>query len=343
MNWANLIENSIRRRREDIEVTDSTKHRIRTHRFGRTDLMVSEYGLGCARIGGVFKSNSGDFVKLLTTAADGGITFFDTADIYSQGESEQLLGRAFGRRRQDVVIASKAGYVLSSQRKLVARIKPLVRPLVKLLGLSRHHLPSAVKGELAQNFSPSYLKGAVEQSLRRLRTDYLDLLQLHSPPAPIVETGEWLEALDSLKQQGKIRYYGISCDTVDAASAALSHRGVSSLQLPLSLLSRGFLPVLDAARDAGVGVIARECLANGLLVKDLSLEQIRGYCRSDAEASDKASQVAAYRREAAAGGVTLQEFALQWVSQLPAVSVPLIGVTTLEQLHALLTSRIGTA
>jgi aryl-alcohol dehydrogenase-like predicted oxidoreductase len=324
-------------------VIESSKHRIRTHRFGRTDLTISEYGLGCARIGGVFKSNSGDFVKLLTMAVEGGITFFDTADIYSQGESEQLLGRAFGRRRKDVVIASKAGYVLPSQRKLVARIKPLVRPVVKLLGLSRHHLPSAVKGELAQNFSSPYVKSAVEQSLRRLRTDYLDLLQLHSPPAPVIEAGEWLDALDTLKQQGKIRYYGISCDTVDAASAALSHRGVSSLQLPLSLLSQAFLPVLDVAREAGVGVIARECLANGLLVKDLSLEQIRGYCRSDDEAADKAAQIAAYRRAAAADGVTLQEFALRWVSQLPGVSVPLVGVTTVAQLQALLTSRIGTA
>ncbi len=336
MNWANFIENSIRRGREDIGVTDGSTHRISRHRFGRTDLVVSEYGLGCARIGGVFKSNAGDFVKLLTTARDRGITFFDTADIYSQGESEQLLGRAFRKRRGDVVIASKAGYVLPSQRKLVARIKPLVRPVIRLLGLSRRHLPSAVRGELVQNFSPSYLKSAVEGSLRRLRTDYLDLLQLHSPLASIVAAGEWLEALDALKREGKIRYYGISCDTVDAASAALSYPGVSSLQLPLSLLSRGFLPVLDRARDAGVGVIARECLANGLLVKELSLEHIRGYCRSDAEASEKASQIAAFRREAAANGMTLEQFALRWVRGLDGVSVPLVGVSRLEQLEALL-------
>jgi aryl-alcohol dehydrogenase-like predicted oxidoreductase len=309
---------------------------ISRHRFGRTDLVVSDYGLGCARIGGVFKSNAGDFVKLLTAALDGGITFFDTADIYSQGESEQLLGRAFRKRRGDVVIASKAGYVLPSQRKLVARIKPLVRPVIKLLRLSRRHLPSAVRGELAQDFSPSYLKSAVEASLRRLRTDYLDLLQLHSPPAPTVQAGEWVEALDALKQQGKIRYYGISCDTVDAASAALSFGGVASLQLPLSLLSQSFVPVLKSAHAAGVAVIARECLANGLLVKELSLEQIRDYCRSDAEASEKVSQIAAFRREAAANGMTLEQFALRWVRGLDGVSVPLVGVSRLEQLEVLL-------
>ena len=172
--------------------------------------------------------------------------------------------------------------------------------------------------------------------MRRLRTDYLDLLQLHSPPASTVEAGEWLEALDSLKRQGKVRYYGISCDTVDAASAALSHPGVSSIQVPLNLLTRGFLPVLDAARHAGVGVIARECLANGLLVKDLALAEIRGYCRSDSEASEKASQIAAFRQDASANGMTLAQAALRWVSGLEGVSVTLVGVSRLEQLEELL-------
>jgi aryl-alcohol dehydrogenase-like predicted oxidoreductase len=310
--------------------------RIRQRSFGNTDLFVSELGLGCARIGGVFKSNSGDFVNLLTAALDGGINFFDTADMYSQGESEQLIGRAFRGRRSQVVIASKVGYVLPSQRKLVARIKPLVRPAVRLLGLSRHHLPTAVRGELVQDFSPAYLKSAVDGSLRRLRTDYMDLLQLHSPPAEIVAAGEWVGALDALKQQGKIRYYGISCDTVEAAYAALTHPGVSSLQVPVNLLSREFLPVLDKAHGAGVGVIARECLANGLLVKELSQEQIRTYCQTDAEAAEKAQQIDTYRKEAAEGGA-LAQFALRWVAGLDGVSVSLIGVSSLEQLETLLT------
>jgi aryl-alcohol dehydrogenase-like predicted oxidoreductase len=310
--------------------------RMRMRKFGRTDLTVSELGLGCARIGGVFKSNAGEFAKLLTAALDGGVNFFDTADMYSQGESEQLIGRAFRRRRSEVVIATKAGYVLPSQRKLVARIKPFVRPAVRLLGLSRKHLPSAVRGELVQNFSPSYLTGAVEGSLRRLRTDYLDLLQLHSAPAEIVQAGDWLGALESLKQAGKIRHYGISCDTVDAATAALKYSGVSSLQVPVSLLSREFLPVLDSAQKAGVGVIARECLANGLLVKELSVDQIRSYCQSDAEAEEKAARIAEYRQDAGERGSPLAQFALQWVTRLNGVSVTLIGVSNLQQLETLL-------
>lgn len=315
----------------------------RVHRrpFGGTDLQVSGIGLGCARIGGVFKSNSGDFVNLLAAALDGGINFFDTADMYSQGESEKLLGRAFRGRRGQIVIASKVGYVLPAQRKLIARIKPLVRPAVRLLGLSRHHLPSAVRGELVQNFSPAYLETAVEGSLRRLRTDYVDLLQLHSPPSDVVEAGLWVGALESLKQAGKIRYYGISCDTVEAASAALHHPGVSSLQVPINLLSREFLPVLNTARLAGVAVIARECLANGLLVKELSPEQIRAYCQSDAEASQKAQQIEAYRQAAGEDSGSLAQFALRWVSRLDGVSVSLVGVSRLEQLETLLTH--GTA
>jgi aryl-alcohol dehydrogenase-like predicted oxidoreductase len=320
-------------------MTDSHERR----RFGRTDLRVSALGLGCARIGGVFKNNASEFVDLLSAALEGGINFFDTADIYSQGESETLIGRAFKRRRSDIIIASKAGYVLPAQRKLVARIKPFVRPAVRLLGLSRHHLPSAVRGELAQDFSPAYLKNAVEGSLRRLRTDYLDLLQLHSPPAEIVQGGEWVEAVESLKHEGKIRYYGLSCDTVEAAYAALNHRGSSSLQIPLSLLSRECLPALEKARAAGVAVIARECLANGLLVKELSLEQIRSYCQSDLEASEKAARIASYRQQATDDGGDLAQFALRWVGGLDGVSVSLIGVSRLEQLETLLAhgSTIG--
>jgi aryl-alcohol dehydrogenase-like predicted oxidoreductase len=327
-------------RRKGIEVTDGSRNQIRTHRFGRTDLVVSEYGLGCARIGGVFKNNPADFENLLTAALDGGITFFDTSDIYSQGESEKLLAKAFRGRRDRVVIASKAGYVLPSQRRMVARIKPLVRPLVRLLKISRQHLPGAVRGSLAQDYSPEYLPRAVEASLRRLRTDYLDLLQLHSPPAEIVRRGDWIAALESLRQHGKIRYYGVSCDTVEAAEAALAHAGVSALQLPLNLLDRSFTGVLMRAHAQSVGVIARECLANGLLVKELSATEIRTYCQSDDEASAKAAQIASTREQARAEGTSLQRLALQFVRDLDGVSVSLVGVSSQRQLNALLTGGL---
>src|SRR3984957_11605575 len=200
-------------------VTQSGHAEIGHRRFGRTELNVSEFGLGCARIGGIFKREPGDFLNILSAALDAGINFFDTSDIYSQGESERLLGRAFRHRREQVVIASKAGYVLPAQRRIVARPQPLVRPLIGLLGLRRHHLSSAVRGAPAQNFSPAHLVRAVEGSLRRLGTDHLDLFQLHSPPTAVIELSDWVETLDGLKRKGKIRYYGISCDSVEAELA----------------------------------------------------------------------------------------------------------------------------
>src|SRR5688572_29679636 len=106
---------------------------MKVRKFGNTSLEVSELGLGCARIGGIFKNDPATFVKILSTARDSGINFFDTADMYSQGESEMLLGRAFRRRRDQVIIASKVGYCLPAQRQLIARVKPFVRPLIRLL------------------------------------------------------------------------------------------------------------------------------------------------------------------------------------------------------------------
>src|SRR5690349_23723282 len=120
--------------------TDQTI-KMKQRPFGSTGLQVSELGFGCARIGGIFKNDPAAFVRLLESAHAAGITFFDTADIYSQGESESLLGRAFRRRRQQVVIASKVGYGLPAQRRHIARIKPFARPLIRLLKLKRERLP----------------------------------------------------------------------------------------------------------------------------------------------------------------------------------------------------------
>ena len=196
---------------------------------------------------------------------------------------------------------------------------------------------------LSQDFSSGHLRKAVEASLRRLRTDRIDLFQLHSPPVDVVEPGTWVEALETLKRQGKIRYYGVSCDTVDAAVAVLRHSGVSAIQVPISLLERSATRVLHIAREQGVGVIARECLANGLLVKELSRAEIRPYCQSDEEVENKARQIDHYRRAAAELGCTVTQLALQFVNQLEGVSITLIGVSRLQQLDTLLSTALPDA
>jgi len=310
---------------------------MKTQAFGATQLLVSEYGLGCARLGGIFKADSSSFERILHATRDAGINFFDTADMYSQGESERLLGRAFRRDRDKVIIASKAGYLLPAQRRLAARLKPVLRPVVKMLGLRRDKLPQAVRGTIQQDFSPKYLVRAIEGSLKRLQTDYLDLLQLHSPPLEVVRRGEWEPVLEQLKRDGKLRYYGISCDTMDVGLEALRYSGVSAVQFPVNLLEQGalegLLPALDKQRVAG---IARECLANGLLIKDATEIEMGKYTHSEDQAQQRFTQLASLRGRASEQGVPLARLAVDFVRNLPGVSVTLIGVSSMPQLQALL-------
>lgn len=305
--------------------------------FGKTDLMVSEFGLGCARIGGIFQSDTAGFIHLLSAARDAGINFFDTADMYSQGESEALIGRAFRGLRGRVVIASKAGYALPKRRRLAARLKPVLRPVIRLLGIRRDRLPSGTRGALSQDFSPAYLREAVEGSLRRLRTDYLDLFQLHSPPAEVVEKGEWEPALEALKRAGKIRYYGVSCDSMEAGLAALRYPGVSSLQFPLNLFERrATKDLLPRARASGVAGIARECLANGILAKRTEDVDLASYCQSPEEHSLREVELADCRRRALESGHSLTHLALDYVARTNGVAVSLLGARSVDQLRGLL-------
>jgi aryl-alcohol dehydrogenase-like predicted oxidoreductase len=305
--------------------------------FGATDLRVSEYGIGCARIGGVFQQEPAQFIDLLARARDAGINFFDTADMYSQGESEKLLGRAFRGVRDRVVLASKVGYRLPAQRRLAGRIKPILRPLVRLLGIRRDRLPSLARGTIDQEFTGTYLKGAVEASLRRLRTDHLDLLQLHSPPAEVVARGEWERALEDMKRAGKVRYYGVACDTEAAGQAALRFAGVSSLQITMNLLEHAAADgLLPEARSRGVAFIARECLANGILAKREADLDLGVYCKTPEELGRRADQLTQLRRQASDRGVSLTRAALEFVSRTEGVSVTLLGVRTVAQLQGLL-------
>jgi len=307
--------------------------------FGNTSLRVSELGLGCARIGGVFQSDPKGFLDLLSFAFDSGITFFDTADMYSQGESESLIGKALKDKRDRIVIASKAGYSLPSRRRWAGRIKPLLRPVVRLLKIRRDQLPSSSRGALSQDFSPQYLRSAVEGSLRRLRTDHLDILQLHSPPLEVVERGEWLPALEELQRTGKVRYYGVAVDSIDAGLAALRYPGVASIQFTLNLLEQaGASELFPAAQRHGAGGIARECLANGLLAKPASEIDLKGYCSSPEQERHRERQLDELRREAESSGRSVLSRALSYPVSVPGVSVSLLGARNIDQLRALLTT-----
>lgn len=303
-------------------------------RFGTTTLTVSEIGFGCARLGGIFGgATRADMARTLHKAFDHGVTFFDTADMYCQGESEGLLGEAFRGRREHVIIASKAGYCLPAQRKAVSRIKPLLRPLIQRVGLKREHLPSGLRGSLSQDFSSSYLLKAVDRSLKRLRTDYLDLYQLHSPPASVLERGEFLAPLEKLKQEGKIRYYGVSCETTEDALICLRYPGISSLQIRLSLLDQSALKeVAPLATAQGIGIIARECFAGGLLGKSIDALKLEQSIPDEAEREAKRREIMAYDRIAQEHSRPLAQMALQFVRATEGISVTLLGMRTEEHL-----------
>jgi aryl-alcohol dehydrogenase-like predicted oxidoreductase len=213
----------------------------------------------------------------------------------------------------------------------------MLRPVIRFLKLRRDRLPTGVRGALAQDFSPAYLRQAVEGSLRRLRTDYLDLFQLHSPPADVVERGEWEPVCESLKRAGKIRYYGVSCDTMEAGLAALRYPGVSAVQFPFNLLEqRATADLLPRLREVGAAGIARECLANGLLAKPADAIDLATYCATPEEQRLRTEQLAEYRRRAGDEGGSLTRLALAYVLRTEGVSVSLLGARSVEQLRGLL-------
>jgi aryl-alcohol dehydrogenase-like predicted oxidoreductase len=296
--------------------------------FGRTGLKVSEIGFGGSRIGGIFadKHSGKEALGVLGKTLDAGITFYDTADMYAQGESEALIGKAFRDRRNQVVLATKGGYCLPGQRKIMGRIKPIVRPILQSLGLKRTNLPSGIFGTLSQNFSPSYLTKALEASLKRLQTDYIDLYQLHSPSTSFLQSdgfGEALQTLEKLKGQGKLRFYGVATEAPEDASFCLSAPGISSVQLSFGLLDLLALDqgTLEAAEARGLGVIVRGCFGGGLM-KDGGDE-----VRPEVTTSNW-QRLLALRSLSKSSGHPLLEMALQFCLGTRGVGVVLIGMRT---------------
>jgi aryl-alcohol dehydrogenase-like predicted oxidoreductase len=299
---------------------------MKFNELGKTGMQVSEIGFGGSRIGGVFadKHSRKEALSVLRSALDSGITFYDTADMYAQGESESLIGTAFRGNREQVILATKGGYCLPARRNVIKRIKPLVRPIVHALGLKRAKLPSGFSGALSQDFSPSYLTKALESSLKRLQTDYVDLYQLHSPGAPFMQSsafGEALATLETLKVQGKLRFYGVATEVPEDAPFCFSAPGISSVQLGFGLLDLQALTLgtLATAEARGLGIIARGCFGGGLLKEDLDVAQLQA-------ATPKWQLILALRSLSKRTGRSVLEIALQFCRGTSAVSVTLLGM-----------------
>jgi aryl-alcohol dehydrogenase-like predicted oxidoreductase len=306
---------------------------MKYNEFGHTGIKVSEIGFGGSRIGGLLagKSSRSETVALLQNALAAGITFYDTADMYAQGESEALMGTAFRARRHEVVLATKGGFSLPAQRRLLARIKPIVRPVVQALGLKRNKIVASVAGSLSQNFSPAYLTDAVHGSLRRLQTDYIDLYQLHSPPMQRLESevlGEAVATLEKLKIQGKLRHYGIATEAPEDANSCLAVSGISSVQLGFGLLDPEALDqgILGGAAERGLGVIVRGCYGGGLLKDGLDEAGLKA-------TTPKWDQILAIRAVSAQSGRAVLETALKFCLGTPGISVTLLGMHTQAHLR----------
>jgi aryl-alcohol dehydrogenase-like predicted oxidoreductase len=288
--------------------------------LGQSALTVSTIGLGCnnfGRTGTATESQEGTAI-LLAAAIDSGITFFDTADIYgaTPGQSESFMGNALKGKRSELVLATKFGHQDID------------------MGIA----PGHAKG------SRAYIRAALDDSLRRLQTDVIDLYQMHTPD-PETDIEETIVALDELVSEGKIRYFGHSQFTAaqileaDAAATRLGTRVFVSAQDEYNLLARGVeQDVLPAVARAGLGFLPFFPLHNGLLTgkftrserpQDSRIMRQRPHLAEDAPWD----VIDAYAQFCAARGVTMLEATFTWLLATPELSSVIAGATTPTQVR----------
>ena len=298
-----------------------------------TSLELSEIGFGCGRLAAIAGPNTAnEAARTLMGAYERGITFYDTADSYGQGRSEEILGKTFGSKRHSVVIATKAGYQLGSAVGLGAKLKPVLRPLVKRLGWLRKSARGLAGHQKQQNFSPEYLMSAIDRSLRRLRTDYVDIFLLHSPDPAVVDAAGWVDALDQAKAQGKIRFYGVSCRAARDAAGCMRIPGVSCVQIPVNLIEReGIDSLLNQAAAVNVGVLARQPLASGMLASPPAALRPEDFPWDRAEFEERLAKVRALPN-VGDSAATCVETALSYVLQLSGIGSVILGMSSREHL-----------
>jgi aryl-alcohol dehydrogenase (NADP+) len=285
--------------------------------LGRTGIKVSPYCLGAMMFGGIGNPDHDECVRIIHKALDSGINFIDTADRYSAGESEEIVGKALKGRRDRIVLATKV------------------------------HGPMGDDPNMQGN-SRRWISRAVEDSLRRLQTDHIDLYQIHRP-APDTDIEETLSVLTDLMREGKVRAIGAStfpaADIVEAQWVA-ERRGLARFrteQPPYSILNRSIeREVLPACQRYGMGVMAWSPLAKGMLTgryrkgeptPDSMRAKFFAKAMSDAGSLDAVEQLIPLAESA---GISLIHMALAFVVAHPALTSAIIGPRTMEQLDGLL-------
>lgn len=286
--------------------------------LGRTGWNASEIGFGAWGIGGDAWGQTDDSTALaaLHTAIDSGVNFIDTADVYGDGHSEQLIGQVRKQRTEPLFIATKAG----------RRLNP--------------HTP--------EGYNRQNLTSFIERSLQNLAVETLDLVQLHCPPTPVYDMPTVFGILDELVQQGKIRNYGVSVETVEEALKAIRYPHVQTVQVIFNMFR--FKPAeqfFAAAHERNVGIIVRVPLASGMLTgkfrPDTYFEQSdhRNFNRHG-EAFDQGEtfsgveyetglQAVEELRKLVPAGVTMAQFALRWILMFPEVTTVIAGAKNPQQ------------
>ncbi len=280
--------------------------------LGRTDMKVSTVSFGAWAIGGTWGPvQDEESLATLNSAIDLGVNFIDTADVYGDGRSEQLIAKLRKQRPHDqIYVATKAGRRLQKQRP--------------------------------DGYNRKNLAGWVEDSLRNLAVEALDLLQLHCPPPQVYDMPEIFGILDDLVTEGKLRYYGVSVETVDEALHAIRNPNVQTVQIIFNMFR--FKPAeqfFEAAKTREVGILARVPLASGLLTGKLTAkskfapDDHRAFNRNG-ESFDKGETFSGVPYERGLEAVdalerikppslTMVQFALRWILMFDAVTCTIPG------------------
>ncbi len=289
---------------------------MKYRKLGRTGIEVSPYCLGAMMFGVMGNSDHDDSIRIIHRALDAGINFVDTADVYSDGESEVIVGKALKGRRDDVVLASKVHYPM---------------------GDDPNH----------RGNSRRWIIAAVENSLRRLQTDHLDLYQVHRPD-PTVDVEETLSALSDLIHSGKVRAIGASsfpASEIVEAQWVAERRGLQRFrteQPPYSIINRSIeREVLPVCQRYGMGTLVWSPLGQGLLTGRYRKGQHTGSHRSggmpqhfsDERKLDVVEQLIPLAEQA---GLPMTHLAMVFAIAHPGVTSAIIGPRTMEQLDDLL-------
>ncbi|WP_159944473.1 MULTISPECIES: aldo/keto reductase [unclassified Nocardiopsis] len=288
---------------------------METRVLGRTSTNVSVIGFGAWQIGASWgEVSETDAMDALHAAADAGVTFFDTADVYGDGRSERLVGRLL-RERPGLTVATKMGRRLE---------------------------------QVPANYNPDNFRAWNDRSRANLGVDTIDLVQLHCPPSSVIATDAVFDDLDAMVEEGRMRAYGVSVETVDEALTAIARPHVASVQIILNAFRHKPLErVLPAAREAGVGVIARVPLASGLLSGRFSADTAfseddhRNFNR-EGQAFDRGETFSGIDyatglkaverlRPLVPEGATMAQFALRWILDQEGVSVVIPGARNAAQ------------